>query len=135
VSSRPPESVTVIFDGRCGFCTAVVQRLLDGDRHHRVTAIPCQTIDGVERFGLTEQDCLASVRAVAADGRRETGAQAAVLITAVLLGRSWPLRIGRLPGVRQLLALGYRLVASIRHRLPGAVPWCEAHPGACLNKE
>jgi predicted DCC family thiol-disulfide oxidoreductase YuxK len=31
----------------------------------------------------------------------------------------------RLPGLRQLSAWGYRMVARNRHRLPGGTPACE----------
>jgi predicted DCC family thiol-disulfide oxidoreductase YuxK len=131
----PPEHLTIIFDGRCGVCTRTIAWLLSRDTRDRLTVVPCQTVDGVDRFGLTRDDCLRSVWAVTPDGGAEAGGQAATLIAAVLLQHRWPVTIGRMPGVRHILALGYRAVASNRHRLPGMMPWCESHPEECTAEE
>jgi predicted DCC family thiol-disulfide oxidoreductase YuxK len=130
-----PDHVIVIFDGQCGVCTRTVAWLERRDRHHWLRPVACQTVHGVGRFGLTPRDCLASVWAITPGGRKEAGAQAATLIASVLLQRQWPVTLGRMPGVRHVLALGYRTVARNRHRLPGMTPWCDSHPGQCIAHE
>lgn len=54
----------VVFDGRCGFCTRAVGWVRRLDRHGRVELHAWQQPDVPERFGLTPQECDASVWAV-----------------------------------------------------------------------
>lgn len=126
-----PDRVTVIFDGTCGSCTRSVRYLERLDRHHRITVVACQVAKRDPAFPLGDIDCGESAWAITADARAESGGQAAPLIAAVLLGRRWPLTLGRLGMVRHALAFGYRWVANNRHRFPGDTPYCTAHPGAC----
>lgn len=127
-----PASLTVIFDGYCGVCTRTVEWLLSHDRDERLTVVPCQATRGVDRFGVSREQCETRVWAVATDGYRAAGAQAMMLILAVMWQRPWPMTVGRLPIISQLLALGYGLVTRHRHRFTGTTPWCEVHPGECL---
>lgn len=119
-----PTSLTVIFDGTCGFCTRWVRYMHKLDRHQRLTSVPCQLVVGDERFGLVDADCGESAWAIddGSSGQRAAGAQAAMLIVATLLQRRWPVTVGRLPGVRHVLAFGYRTIARNRYRLPGDAP-------------
>jgi predicted DCC family thiol-disulfide oxidoreductase YuxK len=114
--------VTVIFDGTCGFCTRQVRFLHKLDRHHRLASKPCQHVKHDPTYGLENVDCGAMAWAISDDGRREAGAQAFTLVASVLLDSQWPLRIGRFPGIRQALALGYWIIARNRYRFPGDVP-------------
>jgi predicted DCC family thiol-disulfide oxidoreductase YuxK len=128
-----PESLTIIFDGHCGMCTRTISWIAARDRAGRLTPVPCQAREGVERFGLSRRECEASVWVVTPDGSRIPAGQAVVLVLAVLWQRPWLVTLGRLPGVRQLLDTGYRLVARNRGRFPGVMPWCESHPGDCVG--
>lgn len=130
-TARPPDHVTVIFDGTCGFCTRSIRYLHRLDRQGRVTSIACQVAQRNGQYELEGVDCGESAWALTADGRREAGGQAAMLIASTLLRRSWPVTIGRLPGIRHALAFGYRTIATNRYRLPGDTPWCGANPGKC----
>lgn len=127
-----PSSLTVIFDGYCGMCTFTVERLLSRDHDERLTVVPCQSTSGMTRFHVSREQCEERVWAVTPEGRRVSGGQAVMLICAVMWQRSWPVTIGRLPVVSQVLAWGYGLVTRNRHRFPGTTAWCEAHPGECL---
>ena len=130
-TARPPDHVTVIFDGTCGFCTRSIRYLHRLDRQGRLTSVACQVAQREARYGLEGVDCGESAWALTDDGRREAGGQAATLIASALLQQRWPVTVGRLPGVRHALAFGYRAVARNRHRFPGDTPWCEANPGRC----
>jgi predicted DCC family thiol-disulfide oxidoreductase YuxK len=130
-TAPPPDHVTVVFDGHCGFCTRSIRYLHRLDRHGRVTSVACQVAQREGRHGMEGVDCGDSAWALTADGRREAGGQAATLIASALLQRTWPVTVGRLPGIRHALAGGYRLIANNRHRFPGDTPWCGANPGRC----
>lgn len=114
--------VTVIFDGTCGFCTRQVRYLHKLDRHKRLVSKPCQSVKDDPAYGLEDADCGAMAWAITDDGRREGGAQAFTLVASVLLDRQWPVQAGHLPGIRQMLDLGYRIIARNRYRFPGDVP-------------
>ena len=111
---------TLIFDGDCGFCTTSANWV---ERRTTADVVPWQRFD-LDAAGLTEAEASAAVQWV--DGeQRLSGARA---IAAVLrrCGGAWPL-VGRLidlPPMRPLAALGYRLVARYRYRLPGGTPAC-----------
>ena len=75
----------VVFDGRCGFCTRTVGWVQRLDRHGQIELHAWQHPGVPERFGLTPQQCDASVWAVPAAGdnplhtaRRPRGAGAPV---------------------------------------------------------
>ena len=129
--STPYESVTLVFDGTCGFCTRSLTWAQRLDRRGRITPLASQQPGVAERFGLTPQDVATAVWAIDAAGRRHRGAAAVNAALAAAVGTSLPVRIYRLPIVRQLQDAVYALVARHRSRLPGVTPWCERHPGAC----
>ncbi len=122
-------AVTLIFDGTCGFCTRQVRYIHKLDKHQRVASEPCQFVQHDPRWGLQEADCGAMAWAITSDGRRAGGSQAFTLIASVLLNRQWPVTVGRLPIIRQVLDLGYRLIATNRYRFPGDTPPIEG--GSC----
>lgn len=59
------------------------------------------------------------------------GARAVALLLAVTWQSQIPLLPWRLPYLPEVLDRLYEFIARNRARLPGAVPWCVAHPGAC----
>ena len=128
-----PRTITLIFDGQCGMCTRMIMWILARDHEHRITPVPCQAREGLAGYGITRDQCEASVWAVTSGGERVAGGQAAVLIVALLWRHPWMVSLGRMPGVRQLLDVGYRLVARNRSHVPGITPWCESHPDACVT--
>lgn len=113
----------LVFDGDCAFCTTWVDRL------RRLLpafpeAQPWQWLD-LESLGLTREDV---TRYAWYLGRRERGAGH---LAFSLLLRSQPrigLRfLGRLvatPPFSWIAAVGYAIIARLRHRLPGGTPAC-----------
>jgi predicted DCC family thiol-disulfide oxidoreductase YuxK len=86
--------------------------------------IPWQFAE-LDKLGITEAAAAAEVQYVDARGTATAGAQAiASLLVSVggLLGLMG--RVMRLPGIRALAAVVYKLVAANRHRLPGGTPAC-----------
>lgn len=131
MASPPFGAVTLIFDGRCGFCTRSVGWLTRLDRAGRVEALASQQPGLTERFGLTPDDVAGAVWAFDGRGRRYRGAGAVNAALSAALGRSLPVLIYRLPVIRQIQDSAYAFVARHRSRFPGVRSWCEDHPGAC----
>ncbi len=104
----------VVFDGRCGFCTRAVGWVEHLDRHGRIELHAWQHPGVPERFGLTPQQCDASVWAVPAAGDN-------------------PLHTARRPRGGGAPVAACRGAAPPRGRLPGVTPWCEQHPGQCVG--
>lgn len=132
MSATPvPTTLTIFFDGSCDFCTRTVRLLRKLDRRGRITWLPFQNEQARDAAGLTLEACERSVWSVTPDGERGGGAEAMNMIVAVIMRRWLPLRIYRLPGMRQFQDWGYRMIATNRHRLPGDTPYCQQHPEAC----
>jgi predicted DCC family thiol-disulfide oxidoreductase YuxK len=114
----------LIYDGDCAFCTSCA-RLVENRIRPRAAVEPWQFAD-LGRLGVTAEQATEAVQWVEADGRVSSGhrAIAAMLRTA---GPFYRLLGGflLLPGVSQLSAVAYRLVAANRHRLPGGTPACK----------
>jgi predicted DCC family thiol-disulfide oxidoreductase YuxK len=116
---------TLVFDGDCGFCTASVNRL---NRWCKPAArtVPWQELD-LAAHGLTEAQVTRAVQwlPVSESAPVRSGAKA---VARVLLRSRWPWRpLGALilvPPFSWLAAIGYRIIAANRYRLPGSTPAC-----------
>ena len=113
----------LVFDGDCGFCTSSATYVVN---HSSVpiTAVAWQ-LTNLAPLGLTPE--LASKRVyLVVDGVAFGGHRAFARI--LICQRSVVVRaLGRImdvPPVSWVAALGYRLVARFRHRLPGGTPAC-----------
>ncbi len=84
--------------------------------------------------GLTSEQTEAAAWTVA-PGVEVGGAGGIALALAVAWGTRLPLLPWKVPGGPWLLDRCYELVARNRRRLPGAEPWCVAHPGDCRPVE
>lgn len=124
-------SITVVFDGQCALCTRTVKRIQKWDRHGRITWRPCQSIPPEGWEDVSPAECAKVVWAVDAEGNRAQGSDAAMMILAALIDARWPMTIGRLPVVHQVMQGVYWVIARNRRRFPGETPWCEQHPADC----
>lgn len=105
----------LIYDGDCGFCRRRVAWL----RGHTTSAleiIAWQEAD-LESFALTKEQCQARVQWV--DGVTHASGGAAIARCLQGCGQPWRLcgSMMRLPGIRSLAEIGYRIVAANRGRL------------------
>lgn len=124
--SRPPYAGgvtgTCIYDGDCGFCTRSAQWL---ERHGDCAITPWQALD-LAALGLTEEQVSAAVQWQDASGSVTASGADAIARALLTCGRPWRW-IGRALTwrvVRPFAAIGYRLVARYRYRLPGATDAC-----------
>lgn len=113
---------TVIYDGGCGFCRQSIDALRRLLRREFV-AIPYQSPEARLLVpGLSESELAAQVWLLV--GERRFGGGEAVVRMLTLDPWWWAVAWAYyLPGVRQLVDAGYRLVAANRHRLSRACGW------------
>lgn len=111
--------VEVFFDGDCPLCLREISLLRRLDRHQRIrfTDIAAPTFDPAS-LGLSFQTLMDQIHGRLPDGTLITGVEVfRQLYAAVGLG---PLvAVTRLPGLAQLLDLGYRMFAANRLKLTG----------------
>jgi len=128
-------TLDVIFDGQCGVCTRAAAWLARRDRHGRVALHPAQRPGVCERFGVSAEAARTAVwaieRKVTGGGAAYRGAAAVNRAVEVALGVRGLSGLYVVPGITALQNRVYRWVADHRHRLPGATPWCTAHPADC----
>lgn len=113
----------VIYDGDCAFCSSAArfaQARISPDLR-----FSAHQLTDLSQYGLTTEQCQQALQYVAADQRIFSGHKAVIQ---VLKNGSWywkliGLLIG-LPGFTQITAIGYRLIATNRHKLPGGTPTC-----------
>jgi len=118
------ETTTLIYDGDCGFCTRCVVWGL-GYLAAFPSPVAFQSITP-DHFGLTSNDVRKAVWLISGE-KVLSGARAVAWILQMQTKVTWRLIggfIDWLP-IRPLAALGYRLVAINRHRLPGATTNCK----------
>lgn len=113
---------TCIYDGDCGFCTQSAQWL---ERHGSCAIVPWQALD-LGALGLTEEQVTSAVQWQDADGRVTASGADAVARALLTCGAPWRWagRVLTWRVVRPFAAVGYRIVARYRYRLPGATAAC-----------
>lgn len=125
-------SGVLYFDGNCGMCTRSVQSLNNRQRTGDLQIAPFQRPGTADRLGVPADQMLeAAWWQEDSSGTVFRGAEAINAAVAAGLGTRIPLRVYRVPGVRQLQNAIYRWVATHRYRFPGTTPHCAAQPGDC----
>jgi predicted DCC family thiol-disulfide oxidoreductase YuxK len=119
------------FDGGCGMCTRARNLLMSWNRTGDLQTEPYQRDGTAQRLGISEDQMPESVWWLDSSGTVYAAAEAANAAVSAALGTQLPLRIYRLPGIRQLQEATYRWVATHRYKFPGTTPYCESHPVGC----
>lgn len=118
--------IELFYDGECPLCIREVRMLRRLDRKQRIgfTDITAQGFDAAGT-GVSQQALMDRIHGRLPDGSLIEGVEVfRRLYTAVGFGKA--VALTRLPGVSQLLDLGYRLFAKNRLRLTG-----RCRDGAC----
>ncbi|HUH72030.1 MAG TPA: DUF393 domain-containing protein [Mycobacterium sp.] len=121
----------LVFDGRCGMCTRVVNRLAGLNRTGRLRIEPFQAPGIADRLGVPDDRLSESAWWLDSSGAVLAGAQAMNAALSAALGTPLPLWIYRLPGIGAVQNAIYRWVAAHRYRFRGVTPLCEAEPQRC----
>jgi predicted DCC family thiol-disulfide oxidoreductase YuxK len=125
------ESIVLVFDGDCGFCTLAASWVSRLDARQRVHLIPCQAVAAVQALGLTTSQCMAAAWAVESSGRLHQGAGAIVMGVAFALDWALLPKLYAFRPLRWALEVGYSFMAKVRRWLPGVTPYCQEHPEEC----
>ena len=120
-----------MFDGRCGMCTRVANRLARFDRAGGLRIEPLQAPGMADRLGMPDNRLPESAWWLDSSGAVFAGAQALNAALSAALGTALPLCIYRIPGIGLLQNAIYRWVAAHRYRFRGVTPLCEAEPERC----
>jgi predicted DCC family thiol-disulfide oxidoreductase YuxK len=124
--SAQPGVPLLIFDGDCGFCSAVSERLASRWTAPGEALSACRLgVDGLHALGLTGAEVRRAAYWVDEEGQLFRGY--AAIAKALLLGRPASRCVGRfllIPPVSWLARAGYWLVARYRYRLPGSTDSC-----------
>ncbi|MGH8775502.1 MAG: thiol-disulfide oxidoreductase DCC family protein [Jiangellaceae bacterium] len=113
----------LVYDGDCRFCASCVDFVTR--RVHTSAEIVAWQLTDLDALGTTQERAQYELLWIDASGRIDGGAQAVAQIL-VDAGGAWrPLgRAMRVPPVRWVAHVVYRVVANNRHRLPGGTPAC-----------
>ncbi len=125
------ESITLIFDGSCGFCTLSVDVLRALDWRHSIHAVPFQRSGIPEAAGLTRRQCQYAVWLTTPAGKRYSSAGAASRALDQLVVAPIFSLLYAIPGLHQLEDAVYRWVAAHRGLLPGIRPRYGQPGGHC----
>ena len=121
-------SSVLLYDGDCAFCSRCVDWGFS-----QLNAFPTaltsqsQSDEQLRQLGLSRPQVTERVYLVLPDGRSFGGASAVAQLLRLQTAWWW-VAIGTaltLPGIRSLAEFAYKLVASNRHRMPGASESCE----------
>src|SRR2546422_7905248 len=103
-----PERPTLIYDGECGMCRALVARLAVWDREHRIALVPFQDEAVVTRFGIGLPALAAAMHLVLPDRRVSAGADAGPGVLRLVPGpKRWLRLVVSVPGGRALARRRY----------------------------
>jgi predicted DCC family thiol-disulfide oxidoreductase YuxK len=118
-SSTSETKPTIIYDGECRFCIARVNNVRSLDKNDRFDYLPRQNPLSESRFpqirGVSLEDGLLLVQP--GDPKIYVAADAVYEIIKELPGLKLIAPLYHVPGIKQLVQLGYRLVAMNRRRL------------------
>lgn len=125
-SSRIPAEWVLIFDGDCAFCTLWIERL-GSALPLFPEATPWQWIE-LDKYALTRDD-VENAAWFVTPTRQFAGhlALSAILRAQPTIGLRFLGHLIATEPFNSFGALGYRLIARYRHRLPGGTPACAMH--------
>jgi predicted DCC family thiol-disulfide oxidoreductase YuxK len=133
--SQRPDTDIVIFDGKCRFCTAQVQRLARWDKGRRLAFLSLHDPEVARRWPqLSHQQLMEEMYVVDRSGNCFGGAAALRHLSRRIV-RLWPLvPLLHLPGTLPLWQIVYRWIARRRYKLQGQTACqddgtCRVHQG------
>lgn len=127
-ADRPGADV-VIYDGRCKFCTASVERLARWDRRGRLAFLSLHDPEVARRWPeLSHDELMQYLYLCTADGRKLRGAEAFKHLSTRMPALYWMAPALHIPGLMPLWQACYRAFAKRRYRF-GRIESCE--DGGC----
>ncbi len=125
----------VLYDGDCRFCAGLARRFRPWLAGRHFELVPLQTPWVRTRLGLPDSDLLAEMRLLRPDGKVFGGVDALLEISRHYWW-TWPLRhVVRLPGIKNLLRLGYQWVAGHRKCAEGTCAVASTKDDKSANRQ
>jgi predicted DCC family thiol-disulfide oxidoreductase YuxK len=113
-----PACAVLIYDASCPLCRKAVAAVGESCYPGAFEFLPCGAEETVRRYPqIDPADCLRAIQVVLPDGRTLAGGAAAPVIVERLPRYRWAAPLLRLPAIRYLVSLAYRVVARNRRRL------------------
>jgi len=109
----------LFFDAECGFCTRIARWLAPILARRGFAVAPLQDPRVGELLGLSREDLLRELRFLLSDGRNYGCADAVIAVAREIRWARPLVWLSRIPGMMNLLHVGYRWIAS--HRSCAAV--------------
>ena len=110
------DSITLLYDGECPFCSREVQWLKDRDRQGRLALVDISAIGfDPSRYGLTRDEVDSRLHAIRDDGTVARGMDA-VCEAYRAVGLGWVVAATRWPGLRTATDWAYSVFARNRVR-------------------
>ena len=111
------EKAVLLYDGNCGFCVAEIQPLLR-IASGKILPKSFQDPGVLQNYpALSHEGCMKAIHLVFPDGRIFAGAEAVARVWMLNSFFGWLAWIYYLPGIRQMIDAGYRLVARNRTKI------------------
>jgi predicted DCC family thiol-disulfide oxidoreductase YuxK len=117
--TTPPRG-WILYDARCGLCTAGVRRIQNLLTRRGFQLAPLQSPWVTQRIQLTDEDLLSDLRLLLPDGRLLSGATAYLHVMRLIWWTKPLALLLSLPGLNWLFHRLYRLVATHRHQISRA---------------
>lgn len=129
--SVSPSKPLVVYDGECRFCIARVGEIRKLDTANAMDYMPRQDEQCEQRFpAIRDVDLEDGILFIEADGKISVAADAIYKIFRLLPERRLVAQLYLVPGIKQMIRLGYRIIAINRRRLGQT---CEG--GVCMMHE
>ena len=106
---------TIYYDGSCRMCNAIIRKIDDSSQKEKFNAKDI-TKDPLPP-NISKSAAEKEIHVVDADGKIYKNAEAILKILDEYPKWKFIVKIGRLPIIKQLLQIGYRLIAANRHSL------------------
>lgn len=132
-SQTARQSLLVIFDGSCDFCTATITILQRCDWRGLFHFAPFQQPGLPAQHDLTIQQCEQAVWIVMPDGHKFAGAHAVCSILDAIIIYPLFTTLYQLPPLARLADALYAWVARNRSHFPGVTPYCQRPGAQCGN--
>ena len=109
---------TLVYDGECRMCTAIVRVVRRWDTRDLIETTPSQAAGVTARFPwISPRDYAESIQLVRVDGETWQGAAAIEQLLTILPRGAWISWAFRIPFARPIAERMYRWVARNRYRL------------------
>lgn len=124
--------LVILFDGHCVLCTAAVDRLKSLHSTAVIEALPLQDEKASPLLpeGYSEEQLYREIHVIDTNnGRIFRGSDAIIYVMTMMPSLRWLAFMYRIPGMKPLASLLYRLAARHRYRLFGRTDRCAS--GQC----